>query len=176
MESFPVYIPSMKAGQNQTDKTSSPPWFDAVLRPHRSLSPNGFLILMGVLGLVSLLVGTVFLIIGAWPVFGFFGLDVLIVYLAFRANFASAQIAEHIVMDEQELSVTRTETKKTARWSFQPAWVQVGLDTPTRHHSRLWLGSHGKRLTIGAFLAPSERKEVADALKSALNRYRNRTF
>ena len=60
--------------------------FSAVLTPHRSLSATGFLILMMLVGGVSFAAGIVFLMMGAWPVFGFFGLDVLLLYLAFRAQ------------------------------------------------------------------------------------------
>ena len=55
-----------------------------MLTPHRSLSPTGFLIFMAVLGGISFVTGMVFLLAGAWPVFGFLGLDVLLVYWAFR--------------------------------------------------------------------------------------------
>lgn len=61
--------------------------FRAVLTPHRSLSPRGFLILMSVLATVSFATGLLFASIGAWPVLGFFGLDVGIIYLAFRLNY-----------------------------------------------------------------------------------------
>ena len=69
-----------------------PKIFSALLTPHRSLGPTGFLILMACLGGLSFVSGIIFVSIGAWPVFGFFGLDVLLVYLAFRANYRSARL------------------------------------------------------------------------------------
>src|SRR5882724_5138615 len=63
-----------------------PALFSAVVTPHRSLSRAGFLIVMAALGGISFVAGTAFLLLGAWPVFGFFGLDVLLVYSWFRAG------------------------------------------------------------------------------------------
>src|SRR2546430_14238648 len=84
-----------------------PTLFSAMLTPHRSLNPTGFLILMGFLSIVSFAAGVAFLVIGAWPVFGFFGLDVLAVFVAFRVNFARAAAREEISVTPTMLHVRR---------------------------------------------------------------------
>ena len=81
-------------GQVPTVPSRETVYFDAVLHPHRSLGPRGFAILMGALGALSLISGIVFLSAGAWPVFGFFGLDVLIMYIAFTGS--TLQVAQLI--------------------------------------------------------------------------------
>ena len=78
--------------------------FDAVLRPHRSLSRSGFLILMLALGGVSFIAGMAFLLLGAWPVFGFLGLDVLLVYVAFKLNYRSGRLTEAVRLTDEQLS------------------------------------------------------------------------
>ena len=75
-----------------------PTIFSAVLTPNRSLSPKGFLIFMLVLGSLSFTIGLYFLSAGAWPIFGFMGLDVLLVYWAFRVNFRSARAYEVVTV------------------------------------------------------------------------------
>ena len=64
-----------------------PTIFSAMITPHRSLGRVGFLVLMAVFGAVSFVAGIAFLLMGAWPVFGFFGLDVVLLYWAFRLNY-----------------------------------------------------------------------------------------
>ena len=145
------------------------PAFDAILRPHRSLEPRGFLILMAALCLVSFTAGVIFLLYGAWPVFGFFGLDVAVIYLAFRANYDAARLEERIRIAGDALTVRRIHADGRAQtWSFQPYWVAVDLDEPVTAKSQLRLRSHGRSLVIGAFLTPAERKEVAVSLRAAL--------
>src|SRR3546814_15431204 len=60
--------------------------FDAELRPHRSLSPRGFLLLMASVCAFSFAGGLAFYLAGAWPVIGFLGADVLLISPAFKRS------------------------------------------------------------------------------------------
>jgi len=144
--------------------------FDAILQPHTSLSPRGFLLLMSAIASVSFVAGMAFMLAGAWPIFGFFGLDVLLIYLAFKSNYRWARMYETVRLTEDALLVERiSPSGKVQRWRFQPYWLRVDIDDPVRHDSQLVISSHGKRLQIGAFLTPDERAEFADALRDALS-------
>ena len=92
----------MTAG-NDFDPDTQPEIFSALLTPHRSLNRTGFLAVMAFLSVVSFATGVAFLLMGAWPVFGFFGLDVLAVYVAFRINFRRARASEEIRITPTEL-------------------------------------------------------------------------
>ncbi len=144
-------------------------YFDAVLYPHRSLSPAGFLILMALLAAVSFTAGVFFLTRGAWPVFGFFGLDVLLVWLAFRQNFRAARLRELITLTGSELVIRRVEPGGAEReFRFEPYWARVEVDAAPGQPNRLVISSHGRRVMVGAFLTPEERLELAQALRRAL--------
>ena len=148
-------------------------YFDAELRPNRSLGPAGFLALMGFLVLVSFAAGAAFALVGAWPVFGFFGLDVLLVYVAFRLNYRSGRLRETIRLDETSLEVRRVQPDGRARsWTFQPYWLRLSEPDPEDPDSHLVLRSHGRSLVVGAFLSPEERADLARALALALARQR----
>ena len=161
-------------GQAETGVAADKIWFDAVLHPHRSLSPLGFIILMAALGTVSFAMGIAFMMAGAWPVFGFFGLDVLLVYLAFRANYRSGMVYETLRLTSDDFTVRRVLPNGSSKsWRFQPYWLRVDMDDPPTPQSELTLRSHGEALVIGAFLTPVERLEVAQALSAALARNRH---
>jgi uncharacterized membrane protein len=147
-----------------------PTLFSAMLTPHRSLNRAGFLILMGFLSLVSFAAGVAFLMIGAWPVFGFFGLDVLAVYIAFRTNFARATAREEISVTPTELRVRRvSHNGSMSEWSFNPLWVTLDKQVHEEYGvERLALVSRGRRLTIASFLGPDEKASFAKALTAAL--------
>ena len=152
------------------DPNSEPTIFSAVLTPHRSLSPRGFLIFMAVLGGISFVAGMVFLSIGAWPVFGFFGLDVLLVYWAFRANYRSARAYEEVTVTPSELTVRKVNRHGGMReWTLNPVWVRLRRDVHEEFGlQRLFLESQGRQLTIAGFLSPQEREDFALALSSAI--------
>ncbi|MDO8534207.1 MAG: DUF2244 domain-containing protein [Xanthobacteraceae bacterium] len=147
-----------------------PTLFAAKLAPHRSLAPAGFIALMAVLGGVSFMAGIAFLMMGAWPVFGFFGLDVALVWWAFRANYRAARAFEEISMTPNLLLVRQVSARGKAREaSFNPRWVR--LETTRDDISgvtRVALVSHGVSLVIGAFLPPLYKEEIANSLAAAL--------
>jgi uncharacterized membrane protein len=149
-------------------------FFERVLLPHRSLPPRGFHILMLVLGLISVAVGIAFVSIGAWPVFGFFGLDVALIYVAFRLSYRSARQREILRLAEEDFTVERIDIygeRKT--WRFQPFWLRVILEEKPDESNRLLLASHGKQLVIADFLGAPMRRELAGTLRAALARWRD---
>jgi uncharacterized membrane protein len=156
------------------DVPREPALFAARLTPHRSLSRAGFVLVMAVLSAISFAAGTVFLLMGAWPVFGFFGLDVLLVYWAFRANFRAARAYEEVKVTATELTVRKVNQRGGVReWTLNPVWVK--LDRTVHEEfgiERLFLVSRGRRLSIAGFLNPDEKKSFATALSAALGEAR----
>lgn len=148
---------------------ADPVIFDAILTPHRSLSPRGFFVLMTAICAVSFVAGLGFFLMGAWPVVGFMGLDVLLVYGAFKLNFRAARMYETVRVTRNDLVVERVSPRGDAqRWRFQPAWLQILFDDPPAHDSQITLRSHGRRLIVGAFLTADERLDFARALAGAV--------
>lgn len=147
--------------------------FDAVLRPNASLGRRGFLLLMTGFGAVSLGAGLLFASRGAWPVTGFFGLDVALLYVLFRVNYRAARRREIVRLSDSALTVERVAPSgRSARWRFQPGWLRVECRDESRRRDSVVLSSHGRSLVIGAFLAPEERRDLARALNDALARWR----
>ena len=145
-----------------------PGQLDLVLRPHRSLSPVGFWVLMAVLAGFSFVGGVVFLLAGAWPVIGFLGIDVVLVYIAFKASYAGGRAYERVRLSPDALTVERVDPYgRREAFSLQPHWLRVEIDDVAQKGG-LRLASHGHSLTIGAFLPPEERAEVADVIRAAL--------
>jgi len=162
--------PSQAPSQASGDESAH---FRAVLSPHRSLGPKGFVVFMVALCTISFATGLLFFFIGAWPVLGFFGLDVLLVYIAFRLNFRALRVYETVDLSPQTLKVTRVDPKgREQSWDFNPYWVRLNLDERVGRTSELSLTSHGKRLVFGSFLTDPEREDFASALKAALREAR----
>ena len=158
----------------QSPICANPPFFERVLLPHRSLPSRNFHMLMGLLGLVSVAAGVGFVAVGAWPVIGFFGLDVGLVYLAFRLNYRTARQSETIRLADDVFSVERVSVRGERRnWRFQPFWVKVVLEERPDTSNRLLVASHGRSLVIGDFVPPAARRELATTLLDALTRWRN---
>ena len=160
---------------SETAGDSSRVLYDAVLKPHRSLPPAGFAVLMLVLAGVSFCVCLAFVLNGAWPVTPFFGIDVGLVYVAFRISYQRARLREELRLTEESFTVERVSAQgRRSRWRFQPFWLRVTLEEKDEHSNRLLLTSHGRSLVVGSFLGPAERRRVAGGLKDALAGWRSR--
>jgi uncharacterized membrane protein len=161
----------MTAGNDFDPDTAQPELFSALLTPHRSLNSSGFLVLMGFLSAVSFAAGLAFLLIGAWPVLGFFALDVLAIYWAFRINFRHAKATEEIWMTPSELRVRRVSHRgRVVEFVLNPLWVQLDQKTHAEFGiEKLYLVSKGRRVSIASFLGPDEKASFAKALLAALH-------
>jgi len=149
-----------------------------VLHPHRSLPPSGFVIMMTLVGLVSFVIGMVFFLMGAWPVFGFFGIDVALIYWAFKLNYRSGRIYETVSLAPELLKLTRVHPSgKREEFDFNPYWARVRctVDQPDGRTS-LHLAAQGKEVLFGQFLTDDERRSFADALTGALVSARGSKF
>jgi uncharacterized membrane protein len=143
--------------------------FRAVLTPHRSLGPKGFLALMIVFGAMSFVTGLLFLSIGAWPVAGFLGLDVLLVCVAFRLNYRTGRVYETLDLTPASLVLTRVHPSgRQERFDCNPYWARVNLREGSDGRTALSIVSRGTELAFGAFLTDAERRGLAAELRAAL--------
>ena len=160
----------MTAGNDFDPVPAEPKLFSALLTPHRSLNRTGFVVLMTFLSTVSFAAGVAFWLMGAWPIFGFFGLDVLVIYWAFTINFRHARATEEISVTPSELRVRRVSHRgHVVEWVLNPLWVRLDQKTHAEFGiERLYLVSKGRRVSIGNFLGAEEKASFARALTAAL--------
>jgi len=151
-----------------------PTLFSAILTPHRSLGRTGFLAVMLLIGGISFAAGLVFFLAGAWPVVGFLGLDVLLVYWAFRVSYRTAAAYEQVTMTPTTLKVRKVSHRgEIAEWTLNPVWVRLQREAHEEFGiERLFLVSHGRRLPVAGFLGPKEKASFAVALSAALGEAR----
>ncbi len=148
---------------------ADPVLFDAVLTPHRSLPPAGFRLLIAALVLIGLAAGIAFLLLGAWPVLGFFGLDIALLAWCFHVNYRQGRQRERLRLTPDALTLERmSPAGAVEQVRLPPWWLRVEIDQSGERPGPLTLATHGRRETVGAFLAPWERVEVAEALRQAL--------
>ncbi|MGO4740923.1 DUF2244 domain-containing protein [Bosea sp. 2KB_26] len=149
---------------------SERPVFDATITPHRSLGRNGFRIVMTLVCLASIVSSIPFVVLGAWPVAGFFGLDILALFIAFKVNFNAARAFERIVVTPLEVLLRKVSHHgKEAIWRSNPAWTKLEREQDEDYGLMgLSLVSRGRSVSVAAALSPQEREGFADALGAAL--------
>jgi uncharacterized membrane protein len=149
-------------------------FFDAIIFPHRSLTPQiARNILLVVAGLLFV-VGLIFLSMGAWPVLGFLGLEVLVLGLAFKFSFLQARAKERILLTTDELTIEKISAKGKCRsWHFQPYWISIDvIDQDYGRKGEIALRSHGQEVRIAHWLSDEERYDFVRELRASLKRSR----
>lgn len=146
------------------------PIFRALLTPHRSMGRKGFAIVMSIFAVTWLGTCAFFMSLGAWPVFGFFGLDLLLLYIAFKMNYRAARAREEVSVSRVLLEIRKVEPSgKTQSFSFNPFWAKFRV---ARHEeigiTDMAVEGEGRRVTIGSFLNPDDRESFAAAFGNAL--------
>ena len=148
--------------------------------PYRSLSPRGFALVMGALGSLAVCIGLGFFLMGAWPVIGFLGLELLVVWVAFRMNYRAAKRRQTLTATESALTIENIAPDGARNSTSLPtAWVQVDLtprdapDMASRSRQRIIARSHGHTAEIGGFLHPAEMPKLAGEVRGMVSRARN---
>lgn len=160
-----------KTLRSEVGKTQEYLLLDARLTPHRSLSRRGFCLLMLTFGGISFVAGAIFVAVGAWPVMGFLGLDVLLLWVALKTNFGAAKVSEQITVTANEVTIRCfVRDRQTTKQVLNPRWIQIETKVDEDDGMlSLGLRSHGKSHIIGAFLDPGSRESFAQALRAALS-------
>jgi uncharacterized membrane protein len=153
-----------------SETNADAPFFQALLTPHRSLGRRGFAVLMGALLFGWLATGVIFLSRGAWPVFGFFGLDVLLVYVCFRLNYRAARAREEVSVSRTSIDIKKTAPSGRGQaHHFNPFWAKFSV---ARHDeigiTGMAVEGQGQTVLIGSFLNPDDRESFARAFGNAL--------
>jgi uncharacterized membrane protein len=146
------------------------PFFHAILRPHRSLTHRAFAVMMLVLAAVFFGISLLFWSMGAWPVVGFLGLDVALIYGAFHLNYRAARTVEEVAVSSTAVVVRRISPAGRARqWQFNPFFARLVVDRLADEGvTRIRLITQADGVTIGAFLNPADRTSFAEAFAGAL--------
>lgn len=155
------------------EQVGSTIYFDATLKPNVALSPRAFMIIMGLVGAMSFLGGMLFLSMGAFPVIGWFGLDALAIWFAFRKNFQNLKEETSVRITAEDITLEHSRPgHELKRVSLPTAFTRLSLVYPDRRPSEIRLAHGQLAYVIGRFLTPRERKSLHQAMQLAITKAR----
>ena len=148
-------------------------YLDLTILPYRSLSKKDFRNLMFCVAFIFFSIGGYFWYLGAWPVFGFIGLDVALLYYAFKINYKSGEIFETLKIEKETFLITRNfPSGKQQSWNLEPYWASVELNSQKRNEENLILKSKDKVVLVGSFLNYNDKRKLFDRIQEAINLYK----
>jgi uncharacterized membrane protein len=151
--------------------------FHAVIVPHRSLSPAGLRWLLISIGVMCVASAGVFVKMGAWPVGGFAGLELLLAAWLLRLNAQAVRGSELVLLTQGGLRVVRTDPRGRRReLNLSSTWLNLSLEERPGRVPALMLTARGIRVEIGRALGEAAKRDLAEALGAALHQLRNPRF
>ncbi len=148
--------------------------FKTRLHPNRSLSVKEMVLVLCAVAAVSAFLSVPFFILGAWPIIGFFGIDVVLLYVAFRVCHARARAYEELVLTRLELLIRNVSHNGRAReWRFNPFWARLEREDDEDFGTLRLAVVEGRRtVAVGIYLGAAERAALAGTLQAALHEAR----
>jgi len=150
-------------------EASAPLYMDAVIQPNRSLSTRGMWLMLGLFAVFNLWIAVFLILIGAYPVPIFLGLDMIGVIIAFRVYRRRANRVERVRVDADRITVLREGARGSATvWSSPTAFTRVRFEGAAENARRLSLHLSDRSIAIGQALGAGERARLADRLREAI--------
>ena len=139
------------------------------LEPSKSLRPKGANLVLIILGGFGLVISVGFMMFGAWPVFGFMALDVLLIYIALRAQYRRSDLGQEITISNDEIEIKYFKAGTCINTIlFNRYWAKLEHLNSFDRQSKLMFSSHGKFSEIGEFLSLKEKQKIAADLEPLL--------
>ncbi len=157
-----------------TTQTQARPLFAAKLTPHRSLGRRGVRVVVVLVAVLASIPGIAFFALGAWPIVGFMGLDVLLIWWALSASQRDGKRFEEVTLWPDQLEVKQVDgAGKETLTRFNPYFVKLIVDRDFNERTTgLHLRTRERDIVLGAFLNPDEKSSFAKAFGTALKRAR----
>jgi uncharacterized membrane protein len=157
-----------------TTQTQARPLFAATLTPHRSLTRRGYRYVIALFCVLATIPAIVFFSLGAWPIVGFLGIDLIAIGWALSSSMKSGKQFEEVTLWPDELEVKQVAPNgKVELTRFNPFFVKLVIDRDFNERTTaLHLRTRDSDLVIGAFLNPDDKASFAKVFGSALKKAR----
>jgi len=172
---FDVITHDLEASANAGASALSAPLLHIRLRPHQSLSPNGFVTFIGLTFLMMLvplsaLMGTVLW----WGVAPFVLGALTLMWFMLKRFWRDGTLTEDLRLWPERIEIERINPRGAPQqWSANPYWVTLALH-PKPISNYLTLKGNNREVELGSFLSPDERKTLYAFLTTELQKCRLR--
>jgi uncharacterized membrane protein len=144
--------------------TADSPPFVHLSVPNRSLGPRARRWCLAAIGGTTLVVAFGATLLGAWPVMPFAGLEVALLWLAFRIVQRHDGDFERIEIGGGQLRLESRDARSETHLVAQREWARVVMKERGRRCT-LGLAYAGKTVPLGRLLSDDGRRELAQQLR-----------
>ena len=146
---------------------------EAYLSPSVAIKLSAVRWILSLFGCVCVLVGVTFALIGAQPVLGFMGIEIILLFAAYRFCVRNSRMAEQIILSRHSLLFRRIDRYgNVSITNLEPLWLRVEIGRAKGVFRHIILASKGRTYNVGVFLTPEEKVVLLNTLQRALRKLR----
>ena len=156
-------------GTSQTNGTL----LEAYLSPSVAIKLSAVRWILSLFGCVCVLVGVTFALIGAQPVLGFMGIEIVLLFAVYQFCVRNSRMAEQIILSGQSLLFRRIDRYgNISITNLEPLWLRIEIGGAKGVFRHIVLASKGRTYNVGVFLTPEEKVVLLNTLQRALMKLR----
>lgn len=137
--------------------------------PHRSLDRRGRRLVAGALAVGIGAATAVFLLMGAWPMAGFSGLEIVLALLALHLNARQGRGSEMLLLQGGMARIIRTDPRgRRSETALPLGFLRTELRERPGRVPGLFLHHRQQEVEIGTALGEDDKRSLAAALADAI--------
>jgi len=146
---------------------------EAHLTPSVAIKLSAVRWILSLFGCVCVFMGVTFALIGAQPVLGFMGIEIILLFAVYRFCVRNSRMAEQIILSGHSVLFRRIDRYgNISITNFEPLWLRIEIGGAKGVFRHIVFASKGRSCNVGVFLTPEEKVVLLNTLQRALRKLR----
>ncbi len=150
--------------------------FEILLKPNSSLTGVTRILFLGSIFFICSVIGIGFFLAGGIMILPFAGLEIILVYLAFKLSFNWSQQKQIIILSKDHVEVRVDGIKEFFTWKEFRSFATFNVTKKNNEDHDLSFRSKGKEVVIGGFLNQEDKVLLKEEIFQIIQRLNNLGF
>ena len=144
--------------------------FEILLKPNSSLTGAARVLFLGSIFFICSVIGIGFFLVGGTMILPFAGLEIILVYLAFRLSFNWSNQKQIIILSKEHVEVRVDGLKEFFTWKEFRSFATFNVTKDDSRDEDLSFRSKGKEIYIGDFLNQEDKQRLKEEVSTIIQK------
>ena len=144
--------------------------FEILLKPNSSLTGAARVLFLGSIFFICSVIGIGFFLAGGTMILPFAGLEIVLVYLAFRLSFNWSNQKQIIILSKEHVEVRVDGLKEFFTWKEFRSFATFNVIKNDAKDDDLSFRSKGKEIIVGSFLNEEDKSILKDEISRIIQK------
>ena len=136
--------------------------FEILLKPNSSLTGATRVLFLGSIFFICIVIGIGFFLAGGIMILPFAGLEIVLVYLAFKVSFNWSNQKQVIILSKEHVEVRVDGLKEFFTWKEFRSFATFNISKDQSMEDKISFRSKGKEIYVGNFLNKEDKEKLKE--------------